>query len=170
MFIHNFWPWFYIVVFEMIFFFQFLFTFSNIYLDFCFLFLLGLLYPFTTWTFISLLSLFFLDFFPLFVWNFIPLFYFDFYFSFLFRLFFRLLPIIVIPLLFQELCEISDRCYKWICHWKSIAQKEISTFFAYLGYKESFVVSVIPNWGYLRPSIDMQYILIHMRHMALAVW
>ena len=166
MFIYNFWPRFYIVVLEMTFFFQFQFTFSNIYLDFYFPFLFGLLYPFTTWTFISLLSLFYLDFFPLFYLEFYTLFLFR---LFYFDLFFRLLPKIVIPLLFQELCEISDRCYKWICHWKSIAQKEISTFFAYLGYKESFVVSVIPNWGYLRPSIDMQYILIHMRHMALAV-
>ena len=39
------------------FFFQFQFTFSNFYLDFYFLFLSGLLFPFSLWTFVSLFSL-----------------------------------------------------------------------------------------------------------------
>ena len=87
-----------------------------------FQYLFGLLFSYSNLTFISLHYLdfyihFLLEFFPLSIGNFIPLFYFDLYFfpiltskylPFLFWLFSPLLPIIVIPLLFQELCEISD--------------------------------------------------------------
>ena len=58
-----FWPRFYIVVLGMTFFFfiffQYRFTFSNLYMDFSVPFIFGLFFPFSIWTF---LSLFYLDF------------------------------------------------------------------------------------------------------------
>ena len=60
--------------------------------------------------------------FPFSILTFISLFYSD------FLTFFRLLPII--SFLYKYFSKNSTRylCYKWVCHWKSIAQKNINIF------------------------------------------
>ena len=142
-----------------------------------FQYLFGLLFSYSNLTFISLHYLdfyihFLLEFFPLSIGNFIPLFYFDLYFFpiltsiflFYFDFFSPLLPIIASSFLY-----LSKNSARYLIQMslplkihRAKRNMYVSTFFAYLVYKESFVLSVIPNWGYLRPTKALHWHAIHL--------